>query len=394
MFWEENPAVVLDNGSGLVKCGFAGEAQPRGVFSSVVARSLIRPQDAPLVGDDAIEAAARPNSGLSLFYPLEHGIIEDYDNMTTVWGKMFTELKVDPSQYPVLLTEAPMNPNKNREKMAEIMFEKFNVPAVNVQIQAVMSLYSCGRTDGVVVDSGDGVTHVVPVFEGYTLPNAVRRLDLAGRDLTEWMMELLNQEQKKRVFSTSADREMAREIKEKACYVSMDYEKELEEYLEHEGSGGEGGSGGDHLTQVKLPDGTTFSVGKAKFCCPELLFSPDIAEKECKSVQQTVLDSVKLCPIDCRRTLFNNIVCSGGSTMYKNYEDRLKHEVSELLPARGREDVRVIAPGERKYSVWMGAAILASLTSFSQEWVTKSDWAEHGPSVIHRSGTQGSYAGK
>merc|ERR1712100_252243 len=108
---------------------------------------------------------------------------------------------------------------------------------------------------------------------------------------------------------------MAREIKEKACYVSMDYEKELEEYREHEDANGQSTSS-EHLTQVKLPDGTTFSVGKAKFCCPELLFSPDIAEKECKSVQQTVLDSVKMCPIDCRRTLFNNIVCSGGSTMY------------------------------------------------------------------------------
>lgn len=381
MSWDENPAIVLDNGSGLVKCGFAGEDQPRGVFSSVVARSLVRPHDKPLVGDAAVEAASRANSGLTLYYPLEHGIIEDYDNMSIVWARMFEELRVDPSQYPVLLTEAPMNPNKNREKMAEIMFEKFNVPAINVQIQAVMSLYSCGRTDGVVVDSGDGVTHVVPVFEGYTVPTAVRRLDLAGRDLTEWMMTLLNQEQTRRVFSTTTDREMAREIKEKACYVALDFEKELEEYQDSEDSHGSASS--EHLTEVKLPDGTTFSVGKAKFCCPELLFAPSIAEKECKSVHQTVAESVKMCPIDCRRTLLNNIVLSGGSTMFRNYEIRLRDEVAKLQPARGREDVRVIAPSERKYSVWMGAAILGSLTSFAAEWVTKQDWIENGPRAIH-----------
>lgn len=391
MSWDENPAVVLDNGSGLVKCGFAGEDQPRGVFSSIVGRSLLRPQDAPIVGDAAVEAAARPNSGLTLYYPLEHGIVEDYDNMTIVWAKMFEELRVNPTQYPVLLTEAPMNPTKNREKMAEIMFEKFGVPALNVQIQAVMSLYSCGRTDGIVVDSGDGVTHVVPVFEGYTVPTAVRRLDLAGRDLTEWMMELLNQEQTRRVFSTTADREMAREIKEKACYVSLDFEKELTEFQEQEESGG----GAGDLTEVKLPDGTTFSVGKARFCCPELLFDPKIADKECRSVPQTVEDCVKMCPIDCRRTLLNNIVLSGGSTMYRNYDVRLQREVAKRMPTNGREDVRVIAPAERKYSVWMGAAILASLTSFSAQWVTKEEWKESGVSALHaKCASQGSFTGK
>ena len=313
MSWADTPAIVLDNGSGLVKCGFGGEDQPRAVFSSVVGRSLLRPNDPPLIGDAAVDAANRAGSGITLYYPLEHGIITDYDNMVHVWGRMFDELKVPPSEHACLLTEAPLNPKANREKMAEIMFEKFGVPALSVQIQAVMSLYSCGRTEGVVVDSGDGVTHVVPVFEGYTVPTAVRRLDLAGRDLTEWMMQLLNDEQQARTFSTTADREAARHLKEQACYVSLDFDAELEAYQEKEEA--QGGVG--DKTEFKLPDGTTFSVGKAAFCCPELLFSPSLANKECRSVPQTVMDCVKICPIDTRRALLNNVVLSGGSTMYR-----------------------------------------------------------------------------
>jgi actin-related protein len=209
----------------------------------------------------------------------------------------------------------------------------------------------------------------------------VRRLDLAGRDLTEWMMRLLNEEQKARVFSSTKDREMAREVKEKAAYVALDFDRELEQFAEREEAGDAA-----RLTDVKLPDGTTFAVGRAAFCCPELLFSPSIADKECRSVPQTVMDAAKVCPIDTRRTLLNNVVLSGGSTMFKNYDTRLRNELRALVPPRGQDDVRVIAPGERKYSVWMGAAILASLASFAGEWVTKQEYTEQGPRAVHARG--------
>jgi actin len=220
----------------------------------------------------------------------------------------------------------------------------------------------------------------VPVYEGYTVPTAVKRIDLAGRDLTEWMMQLLNDEQTVRVFSTTADREVARHIKEQSGIVSLDFEKDMEEAAEQDEEGG----GDSHKQEVKLPDGTSFKVGKARFCCPELMFKPNIGDKSCRSVQDTVDQCIKLCPIDCRRTLLSNIVLSGGTTMFKNFDTRLRNEVMALVPQRGRDDVRVIAMPERKYSVWMGAAIVSSLASFANEWVTKADWMEQGPQALHR----------
>ena len=248
------------------------------------------------------------------------------------------------------------------------MFETFNVPAMHVAIQAVLTMYSHGCDTGIVLDCGDGVSHVVPVVEGYTIKEGIKRLDLAGRDLTDYMSKLLMGSGYS--FTSTSEREFVREIKEKFSYVALDFD--LESATAH------------HCSLLKkdyeMPDGSIVQVGKERYQCPEALFKPSLLGKDALGIHEIIVQSIKKCDVDMRKELYNNMMLSGGSTMLPGLKDRLFKEVTALAPPKTK--ITIVAPADRKHSVWVGGAFLASMESL--EWVTKKDYEEQGENIMHR----------
>tara|TARA_R110002050_G_scaffold245919_1_gene383594 strand:- start:345 stop:1502 length:1158 start_codon:yes stop_codon:yes gene_type:complete len=380
---DEGQAIVIDNGSGMCKAGFAGQEYPRAVFPSIVGRPR---HTCVMTGMDKtsvyVGGSAQTMRGmLSLKYPIEHGIVTNWDDMERIWHHTFyEELREAPEEHPVLLTEPPLNPKSNREKMAQIMFETFETPAMYVAIQGVLSLYASSRVTGIVVDSGDGVTHTIPIYEGHALSHAIKRCNVGGRVLTNYLARLLTE--LGYYMTTTAELEIVRDIKEKLCYLPEDFE---DEWCRAASENLMNVNVTDHIEKAyTLPDGQVLRIGRERFQCPEALFQPRFMglEAEGNDIVENTYNSIMKCDIDLRKDLYRNIVLSGGNTMFPGIAERMKNLLSVYVPRTMR--INVVAPPDRKYKVWIGGSILASLSTFPQIWISRQEYDESGPEVVHR----------
>eukprot|EP00761_Pharyngomonas_kirbyi_P003088 gb/GECH01003092.1/.p1 GENE.gb/GECH01003092.1/~~gb/GECH01003092.1/.p1 ORF type:complete len:378 (+),score=82.75 gb/GECH01003092.1/:1-1134(+) len=369
----DRPPIVIDNGSGMVKSGLAGETAPRVVFPSIVAypkhsAALGANTKSYYIGDEV----QQKRSVCVLRYPVQHGIVQNWEDMARIWQHTFdNELKESPRDRNIMLTEPPLNPRRNRETMAGIMLEEFDAAGIWIGVQAVLSLYATGRTSGIVLDIGDGVSHTVPVYEGRPISHATERIDLAGRDLTHYLVELLYQ--RGYPMESSAELEIVRDVKESLAYVAYDYESELDQVEEQ---------GKDVGNSYALPDGSILTIDSERFRCVEPLFQPNILGRDIDGIDRLLYNSISNSPVDLRSTFYNSIVLSGGSTMISGMQARIKKEITELSPEYAK--VKVVAPPARQFSVYIGASVLASLSSFEDMWVTKDEWLEEGYGAIIR----------
>jgi len=364
---ETGPAICIDNGSGMVKAGIAGEQNPKLVFPSIIGKTKPKAKkEQPELKDFYVGSeVASLMEQLIVKHPIDAGVVNDWDLMEKMWEYTFQQLGVEPEDKKVLLTEPPHNPKENKENMAEIMFEKFMVGSLHVGMQAVMSLYAVGKTTGVVLDIGDGVAHTVPVSEGFIIPNNIKRLDLAGRDLTGYLAVLLSQRELN--FTTGAEMRTVSKIKEETSYVALDYEKELEKEPE------------ELSKEFELPDKTKIKVQQERFKCLEPLFKPFLLELEGSGVPHILTETVMKCDIDLRKELFGNIVLSGGTCSAFGFKERMKKELQKLVTTM---KINIVDKVNEKYAVWQGSSVVAELPNFDG-WISIDDFLEHGASCIH-----------
>lgn len=365
--------VVIDNGSGYIKAGFAGVDLPKVTFPTLVGRLKHQRAMAGALEQDVFigNKAVNYRGLLRLRYPMTHGVILDWSDMEAIWYHIFAELKINSEEHPVLLTECDLNPDKTRQKTAEIFFESFNSPALFISPQTILALYAAGKTTGVVLDVGDGVSHAVSVYEGFALSNAIVRSDIAGRDVTENLW--LQLRRAGYTFHTSAEFDIVRQIKEATCYLLFQPQKNLPHTF---------GKPANASTNYKLPDGTNITIDKERFLAPEILFNPILIGSEYLGVHDLLFSSINRTDIDLRSTLFEQIVLSGGSTFFPGFGDRLLNELHKLAPKDTK--IRISAPSNRKTLTWSGGSILASLSTFKKMWTTKQMYDEEGVSVLQR----------
>ncbi|TFK21780.1 actin binding protein [Coprinopsis marcescibilis] len=381
--------LVVDNGTGFVKVGYAGSNFPEHVFPSILGRPILRAEErvgTGVIKDVMIGDEAEVNRNfLQVSHPMEHGIVKNWEDMKLLWDFTFDEkLRVDPRGRKVLLTEPPMNPKVNRQKMCQVMFEEYGFQGVYVAIQAVLTLYAQGLTTGVVVDSGDGVTHIVPVYEGYAMPHLTRRLDIAGRDVTRYLIKLLLM--RGYAFNRTADFETVRQIKEKMCYVSYDLDQDTR--LAEETT--------CLVESYTLPDGRVIKVGPERFEAPECMFQPHLVDIEQPGVAEMLFNAIQSAPVDVRTDLYKHVVLSGGSSMYPGLPSRLEKEMKQLYLTRvlngdptrlNKFKIKIEDPPRRKHMVFLGGAVLADIMKNREDfWISREEWFEKGVAALDKLG--------
>ncbi|KAL7714428.1 actin [Entamoeba marina] len=357
-------AVVIDHGSGLIKAGFGGETIPKTAFPSVIGSEKYRtfvtnPKDHWLAED-----ALMRHNYLKISYSVSNDVVNNWDDMEKLWHHTFyNEIRVAPEEHPILMTSNFFENKANKEKTTQIMFETFNVPALNFENNSLLSLFVSGRTTGIIVDCGENSTRCIPIIDGCIKKDAVFETSIGGKDLNDYLLKMLIE--CGNVSLSLSDKESIRDIKEKMCYIVLDWNKTTQ-------------INKNNLKKTYQPRyGKLISVDDALFKCPEVLFNPKVFGFESIGIHNAIHKAITLCNERDRKDLFGNIVLCGGSSMFPNFKERLQIELNHLVTNDTK--IKIIASSERRFYSWIGGSTLSDFPTYNELWFTKEEYDESGP---------------
>ncbi|KAL4443112.1 hypothetical protein ABPG74_002179 [Tetrahymena malaccensis] len=406
----ENKVAIIDNGTGYTKMGWGGNIEPTYDIPTVISDNsdknsvqVSKNYNEQLdfcIGHDALNQQVKT-------YPMKSGIVTDWTLMEKFWQKsIFDYLRCDPDETTFVLTEPPMNPPENRENIAEIFFETFNAKSIYIGVQAVLALYSNqmheqnaqtgNKLTGCVLDSGDGVTHIIPVSDGYVIGSCIKHIPLAGRDITNFIAQMIRDRGEK-VNNQDINR-ISAEIKEKYGYVAP---KGLLQEFERYDKPGKDGKPSNKFKQYTFESQVdkkqyTMDVGYERFLGPEMFFYPEFFDSKWRtSIDECIDNAIQGSPIDTRRHLYSNIVLSGGSTMFEGFTDRLQSAIQKRVDDRLLRystalskpqpiTVQVAQNPHQRFSVWQGGSLLSIKPGFEKVCKSRQEYLEYGPSIVRQ----------
>ncbi|XP_060809595.1 uncharacterized protein LOC132903947 [Amyelois transitella] len=364
----EEASVVIHVGTQNTKAGFAGESFPRCVTRTLIGRfrhsGIVDGDQMIYFGDNAV----RNRGILNLHYPIEEGRVTNWDDMEKLWHHIFySQLHIPPEQSRLVHAVNPMSNIKEKKKMAEILFEVFAIKGLYIAKAPILSLFASGRTSGLVWGNGYSCCCATPVFEGFPLKHAIVSTELSGAAITEYLSELVTKLGYQ--LTTAFEKDIVEEIKAKMCYVSHDYALEIEKLKKED------------KAVFKLPDGQQILLGPERTQCPEIFFQPNLAGRYCPSVPDIICNSINKCDVDYRPLFFNNIVVSGGSTMFPGLCGRLKAEMRAKISLPGVE-AKVDGIPNRSLSVWAGGSMMACIDTMKGFWLTSEEYQDCGDEKV------------
>ena len=372
--------IIIDIGSSEIKAGFSGEEKPKvlikNYFGEPKYKKIIRTfeneskeKTEQYIGEDCDKYLGL----IKLRYPVIHGSFENESDILTIFSHIFTKLGLNSQEikeHPVLITEPILNPSKNREQITHTLVDNLGVPGIFFASQPLLSLFSTSATSGTVLESGEGVTQSCVVYEGYSIPSSYERYNYGGKDVTEFLRDLLKK--KGYHFYNSTELKIINDIKENLCYLEINKRNDSYKKTNHLKS-----------SPYYLPDGSNISIGEERILAPELLFNPEYTGKEYLGFTDMIISSINRIDIELKKSSYENIWLSGGNTSFKELDGKLVNELKNKLGKDYRINIFENEKINPKYRCWVGGNIISTMEVFKTMWVTRYEWNEKGSRIIH-----------